>query len=38
MDFIFQSEIYKKEYKELLKILPKLNDCNLSLKLKCHEK
>ena len=38
MDFIFQSKIYKKEYKELLKILPKLNDGNLCLKLKCHEK
>ena len=38
MDFIFHSEIYKKEYKELLKILPKLNDGNLCLKLKCHEK
>ena len=38
MDFIFQSKIYKKEYKELLKILSTLNDCNLYLKLKCHEK
>ena len=38
MDFIFQSEIYKKEYKKLLKILHKLNDCNASLKLKCHKK
>ena len=36
MDLILESEVYKKEYRDLLKILPILNDCNICMKFKCH--
>ena len=35
MDLIFELEVYKKEYRDLLKILPILNDCNICMKFKC---
>ena len=35
MEFIFKSSEYKREYKDLLKILPTLNQCGLCMKLKC---
>ena len=35
MEFIFKSAEYKREYKDLLKILPALNECNLCMKIKC---
>ena len=34
MEFIFKSE-YNREYKDLLKILPAINECNLYMKVKC---
>lgn len=35
MEFIFKSSVYEREYKDLLKILPTLNQCGLCMKLKC---